>query len=872
MSPPQTIAHYRITAKLGEGGMGEVWRATDTKLKRDVAIKILPEAFVQDSDRMARFEREAQLLASLNHPNIAAIYGVEERALIMELVEGETLHGPLPVEIALNYARQIADALDAAHEKGVVHRDLKPANIKITPEGRVKVLDFGLAKALSSDTATGNPESSPTLTMRATIGGVILGTAAYMSPEQARGQNVDRRADIWAFGVVLYEMVTGRQLFGGATISDTLAAVLKTEVDVAVVPAELRAIVERCLRKDVRRRWRDIGDVRVSLDEGGAEAPRGLKPTSHWVSGVLAGVLAVALGWVAAIHFREKRVQPAAVRFQIPPPEGGSLNDSFLALSPDGRRLAYTATAKSGETLLWVRGLDSAEARALPGTEGVAFPFWSPDSRFLAFRSGGKLKKIDASGGPAETLCNVSTLIGGYWNRDGTIFYGGNPGGIFRVSQDGGDPVAVTKPDSARGEIGHAYPQILSDGRHYLYLNVSRRENTGIYLSSLDGKERKRLVSSRRNFSYAPPWEDGGPGHLLFLRDTTLMAQPLDPKSFATTDDPIPVAERVGSLSSSLTYASFTISANGVLAYRSGEGSGNLQLTWLDRTGKPLGKLGSPAPYISVALSRDGARAVMQKLDYAQTGADIWLIDIARGIPSRLTVGDVQDLYPAWSPDGSHIAFDSTRDGLSQLYIKDSSGARPEERLQKSNVNERPCDWSPDGKFLMYMRDAGPGRGALWVLSDPAGDPANRKAAPYLETPFWIAQCQFSPDGHWVAYSSEESKQGSQIYVQSFPAPSSKVRISSNGGAQPRWRGDGKELFYINFDRKLMAVDVKTAPTFQPGIPQVLFDPHVFGDVSGGGASAILFRYDVTPDGQRFLVDSVAQSETAPEPITVVLN
>jgi Tol biopolymer transport system component/predicted Ser/Thr protein kinase len=868
MHPGLSISHYRVISKLGAGGMGEVWRATDTKLNRDVAIKILPEAFAADADRMARFQREAQVLASLNHPNIAQIYGIEDLALVMELVEGEPLRCPQPLETALDYARQIADALEAAHEKGITHRDLKPANIMVTPQGVVKVLDFGLAAVTQS--SGGDPATSPTLTISPTQAGMILGTAAYMAPEQARGRAVDKRADIWAFGVVLYEMLTGEQLFAGATISDTLAAVLKTEVDLAPVPAQLRPIVERCLRKDARRRWRDIGDVRVALEEG-LPAVAVTQVRHSWIPWALAGALALAFGGLAAIHFRETPAQPAAVRFQILPPEGGSLSDSFLALSPDGRRLAYTATAKGGQSLLWVRALDSLEARTLSGTEDARFPFWSPDSRFLAFWSGYKLKKIDASGGPAETLCNTSNIVGGDWNRDGTILVGASPGGISRAAQAGGDCVALTKPDNAHGETGHAHPQILPDGRHYLYLNVAAGES-GIYLGSLDGNERKRLVSSSRTFGYAPPSEGGGPGHLLFVRDDTLMAQPFDPKSFASAGDPFPIAERIGSTGSSVTYASFSVSPNGVLAYRSGEGASNRQLTWLDRKGKPLGALSSRAPYIGVSLSRDGARAAVQKFD-AQAGADIWLIDITRGIPAPFSLRDARTRYPVWSPDGGSIAFSSYGDGLLQLYRKDSSGARPEERLLKSSANERPCDWSRDGRFLMYTHDTDPGgHFALWVLSDPLGDPANRTAAPYLETTFRTAQCQFSPDGHWVAYTSDESPQGREIYVQSFPVPSSKFRVSSNGGVQPRWRRDGKELFYIAADRKLMAVDVTTAPTFQPGIPHMMFDSHVSGFL-GGGLSTIVFNYDVTPDGQRFLINSVAESEgIAPEPITVILN
>jgi WD40 repeat protein len=715
MGPGSAIAHYRVISILGEGGMGEVWRATDTKLNREVAIKILPEAFAADPDRLARFQREAQVLASLNHPNIAQIHAVEDRALVMELVEGEPLHGPQPLEAALDYARQIADALAAAHEKGITHRDLKPANIMVTPQGVVKVLDFGLAAVAQA--ASGDSTNSPTLTISPTRAGMILGTAAYMSPEQARGKPVDRRADIWAFGVVLWEMLTGERLFGGETVSDTLAAVLKEDPDLTRVPPEMRGLLEACLQKDPKQRLQAIGDWRLLLDEGSPPVPA----RASRLPWALAVGLALVLAAIAAIHFRETTTRPATVRFQIPPPEGGSFDNSFLALSPDGRRLAYTVSSKGGQPLLWVRPLDSLEARVLPGTEDARFPFWSPDGRFLAFGGGGKLRKVDASGGPAETLCNASSMIGGYWTANGTIFFGGNPGGIFRVSQAGGDPVAVSMPDGSHGEIGHAYPQMLPDGRHYLYLNIGSGGNNAIYLSSLDGKERKRLAFAVRSFSYAPPSEKGRPSHLLFLRDNTLMAQALDGNSFAAADDPFPIAERIGSSAGiSLTYASFTISANGALAYRSGSAVGNLQLTWFDRAGKPLGTLGGRAPYTTVALSRDGARAAVGQLG-ALTRGDIWLIDRARGIPTRFTVGDVQDFHPNWSPDGSRIAFSSTRDGLLQLYLKESCASRPEERLQKSSVNELPCDWSPDGKFLMYTRETNPGRFTLWVLSDPAG-------------------------------------------------------------------------------------------------------------------------------------------------------
>jgi len=864
MSPQQLIAHYCITAKLGEGGMGVVYRATDTKLNRDVALKILPDSFIADADRTARFAREAQVLASLNHPNIAAIYGVEERALVLELVDGPTLAeriaaGLIPVDEALPIARQIAEALEYAHEKGVIHRDLKPANVKITPQGRVKVLDFGLAKALASEASgAGRPEASPTLTMRATMAGVILGTAAYMSPEQARGQDVDKRADIWAFGVVLYEIVTGRRLFTGTTISDTLAAVLRDEPDWEAIPPRLRRLLRLCLAREPRERLRDIGDARFLIDEPQPPIVRVAKSTG-WKA--CAAFLALALAVLSVIHFREIAPPPPAVRFQIQAPEGNAFG-YYLALSQDGRRLAFTAKARNGPPLLWVRSLNSLEARALAGTDYATSPFWSPDGRSLAFWASGKIKRIDASGGPAQNLCDAANIFGGSWGRDGQILFGA-PEGIFRVPQAGGEPVLVSSSDHAKSEL-HWYPQVLPDGRHLLYLaSFSASEKSAIYFGSLDGKEKKRVVAADRNFSYVPPAEKGKPGYLLFLREGTLMAQPLEPKTFDPAGEAFPVVER---LAMGIYYASFSASATGALAYAANISTGS-QLTWFDRSGKLRGTLGGIGNYSDITLSRDGRRAAVEQLNPLTTAGNIWLMDSASGTPARFTFGEASDFDPVWSPDGSHIAFSSNREGLFNLYLKDTSGAHSEERLRKADASERPCDWSPDGRSLMYVR--GPSPWKLWVLSEPTGDTANRKAAPYLETMFNMTQCQFSPDGRWVAYTSNESKKGHDVFVQSFPTGSAKFQISHEGGVQPRWRRDGKELFYISADGKLMAVDVQNKPTFQNGVPHPLSDPQI---VMGTGPPFAV-RYDVTPDGKRFLVNSRAEAESSGQNlITVSLN
>jgi len=878
LTPGDKLGPYEILAPIGAGGMGEVYRARDPRLNRDVAIKVSQERF---SDR---FEREARAVAALNHPNICTLHDVGPDYLVMEFIEGESPKGPLPLDEALRIARQIADALEAAHEKGIVHRDLKPANIKIKPDGTVKVLDFGLAKTV--ETASGDPASSPTMTISPTRAGMILGTAAYMSPEQARGKTVDKRADIWAFGVVLYELLTGRMLFQGEDLTETVASVVKEKADLSGVPERVRPLLEKCLEKDPRKRLRDIGDMGLLLDAapapqaGGTAGPRGYR----WISWAVAGALAAALAALSAIHFRETPAQPAAVRFQVPAPEGGVFTQGFMALSPDGRQLAFLASGKGG-LQLWVRGLDSLEARPLPGTEGGIFPFWSPDSRLVAFTSADrKLKKIEVSGGPAQTLCSLldipySRPYAGDWTRDGAIFFGG-PDGIYRVPQAGGQPVRVTQADAAHGELYNAYPQILADGRHFLYLNVfAASENNGIYLGSFDGKVKKRLAATTRGFRYAAPSEDGKPGHLLFLREETLMAQPFDPKTLEVAGDAFPIAERVSGAGP--TYAAFTVSGDRALAYYSGgAAAGRRQLTWYDRTGKALAPLGERAAYNNVALSRDGARAAVTQDSQNGRSLNLWLIDVARGIPGRFTFEDsAADLDPVWSPDGSRVAFGSNREGrVYTLYVKSTGNAAKEERLQKAETGERPCDWSPDGRTLMYTRGSpGGGHYGLWSLSDMTGDPANRKASAYLDTKFNTTQCQFSPDGHWVAYSSDEAANGMEVYVQSFPAGSGTVRVSSGGGSQPRWRRNGKELFYMGPGGKLMAVDVKTAPAFQAGTPHALFDSHMWLPEAGGRLTAttmLIFRYDVTSDGQRFLVNTTQQTETpaAPPGITVVLN
>ena len=875
MSPQQSIAHYRITAKLGEGGMGAVYRATDTKLNREVAIKVLPDYFAADPDRLGRFQREAEVLASLNHPNIAAIYGVEERALVLELVEGLTLaeriaQGSIPLEEALPIATQIAEALEYAHERGVVHRDLKPANIKITPQGRVKVLDFGLAKALASEPVAGHPASSPTLTMRATMAGMIMGTDAYMSPEQARGQNVDQRADIWAFGVVLYEMLTGHQLFGGPTVSDTLAAVLRSDPDWSAlpgdVPANVRTLLRRCLERDPKRRLPHIGVARIEFDDAvktpvGPVPPSPVQSRRSWLIAVL-GVVALAGIAVSFLHFRESAPQAAVLRFQIPAPENANFGAAGLALSPDGSKLAFIATATGGQPMIWVRSLDSLPARALPTTEGAIYlPFWSPDGRYIGFGVPGKLKKVEASGGPAVTLCDVNGLpLGGTWNRDGVILFSTNSTPVLRVSQAGGTPTDVTKLDA--GELAHMRPWFLPDGRHFLYISRGGTQSA-IYAGSLDGKKAKRLVVSRQAAAYAPPNPGSEHGHLLFLRENTLMAQPLDTERLELLGEPVPISDQVGSV---LAMGYFAVSANGLLAYRSGTNSNFSHVVRFDREGKVTGTFGPSAEYLNVSISPDGRRLALDERDQHGT-RDVWLLDLSRDAPTRFTFSGMHTT-PIWSPDGSRLVFgsDPSRANNYDIYEKNAGGAGEEHLLLKSGV---PQSWSPDGKYLLYAVNDPSTRQDLWILPMAAGEPGGNQPKPFLNSRAYERSGQFSPDGRWVAYASDESGQY-QIYVQSFPAGAGKFQISATDGFQPRWRPDGKEIFYVTGEGKLMAVSVNTAPQFEVSPPQMLFDPQI-----GPGASAVSnFRYAVTPDGRQFLAaSSIANPRgTTDAPITILLN
>jgi eukaryotic-like serine/threonine-protein kinase len=853
------LGPYEILEPIGRGGMGDVYSARDTRLGREVAIKVSAEKFND------RFEREARAIATLNHPNICTLYDVGPNYLVMELIEGPTLaerikDAAIPLQEALAIANQIAAALDAAHQKGIVHRDLKPANIKVSENGNVKVLDFGLALVAPgvAPASAGDldPSNSPTIT-ELTRPGMILGTAAYMSPEQARGKPVDKRADIWAFGVVLYEMVIGKSLFKGEDLSDTLAAVIKHEPDLSAVPFEIQRVLRSCLEKDPNKRLRDIADWRLLLDEGRANVGQAISSPAAgpraWLWPSVAAVTTLGLAALAFLHFREKPPAPAApVRFQIPPP--GNTTLELFEVSPDGRKLAFNAGGR-----LWVHFLESGESRDLTAC-GCGVPFWSPDSRFIGYPLQDKVKKIEATGGPPQTVADLpgTAWSGGAWSQDDVIVFGDRFVGLSRVSASGGIPVPITSVDAARQEKMHFGPRFLPDGRHFVYTRSVDAEKSAIYLGSVDAKPEqqssKPLVTSSWQAGHVPS-ADPSTGYLLFIHARTLMAQPFDNRRLELTGQARPVAEQIADNGVGTGgWGSFSASVSDVLVFQQGYASGQ-QLTWREREGKELGTIGEPGDYGNVALSPDGTRAALSRRN--GPASNIWLLDISRNTSTRFTFA-LADSDPVWSPDGTRIIFTSGRD----LYQKPASGERDAQGLLSSSDLKYATSWSRDGRFVLYTLRAPKGKGEIWVLP-LEGD---KKPAPFLVTEFNAQSAHFSPDGHWVAYVSDESGR-SEIYVRPFAMNSAgtgvdasgKWQISNGGGIAPRWRGDGRELYYesIADDGRATAVEIATNPAFRAGKPQPL------GLV---GTSA----WDFAADGKRFLV--AAPKSSKPEPYTVVLN
>jgi hypothetical protein len=908
-----TFAHYEIEALLGAGGMGQVYRARDTKLGRAVAIKFLLEEFATDPERLARFQREAELLAALNHPNIAAVYGLEEAngaaGIVLELVDGETLADKLatlklngsrlPVDEALDIARQIADALEAAHDKGVIHRDLKPGNIKLTSEGRIKVLDFGLAKMLDPRGGSAALTMSPTLSIRATQAGVILGTAAYMSPEQARGKPVDHRTDVWSFGCVLFEMLAGAQSFEpGETVSDAIASVLAREPDWNALPPDIpsyiRVLLRRCLQKDPKRRLPHIGVARLEIEEGAALAP--IQPAAHVIASssrartaalwANAAAIVIGAGVAAAVLFgRSGPIDVPPVRFPWDAPEGMRFGTNVtqrgpgapaphFAPSPDGRRIAYVMVETSpadAKPRLWVRGIDAFDGQPLAGTEDASFPFWSPDSRFVAFFAQGKLKKIDVAAGSPQTLCDAPLGEGGTWNRNDEILFARDAaGGLFKVSAAGGAPAQVTNLDKAQGEISHAWPQFLPDGRHFLYLARARARplqppgqpttetpaaSTGlaIYGGSLDSADRVEILKDTARAQYAS-------GHLLFTRGTTLMAQAFDQAALQVRGSPEPVAEDVPT-NLGIGRTGFAVSDR-LLLYRPGWTSARENvLAWYDRSGRRLDPIGGRAGYRSIRLSPgDKALAAhittsgQQVISGPSPPSDLWIFDLTRqGIPSKVThTPDELEDGIVWSPDGSSIVYAAGTGGgpTTTLMLSRPGGVGEAEELWKSPETKRPWSWSPDGKYIAFYQASSKTSGDIWLLP-MTGD---RQPKEFIQTPFNDGSPMFSPNGRWIAYTTD--KDGGGVYVRSFPAGDREWRISQEGGAYPQWSGDGKELFFI-VNGNVMAAEIKEGPTFEAGVPRKLFDVTSNGLPSPGPPLGL---YSVSADGSRILVIESADS------------
>jgi eukaryotic-like serine/threonine-protein kinase len=872
------LGPYELVSPVGAGGMGEVYRARDTRLDRTVAVKVLPAHLSSNPELRQRFEREARAVSSLQHPNICTLHDIGQQDgvdyLVMEFLEGQTLadrlaKGAMPIDQVLRYAIQIVDALDKAHHAGITHRDLKPGNIMLTKSG-AKLLDFGLAKFQGNDSGLASSLTSlPTERRSITAEGTILGTFQYMAPEQLEGRQVDARTDIFAFGAVVYEMATGKKAFTGKSQASLITAIMSSDPPPIstiepMTPPALDRVVKTCLAKEAEDRWQTAHDLKLELQwiaEGGARTGGAEGVASHrksrerlaWiVAGVLLLGLLVALPFIIS-HLRHAPVDTRAVRFLVPTPDGNSVLS--LSISPDGRRLAFIAIDSSGSRRrLWVRPLDSLTAQPLADVDSVAAsPFWSPDSRFIAFSSEGRLKKIDAAGGTAQTLVsaeNTGVFRGGSWSREGLIIFAGGPtDGLYRVSDGGGEATAVTTLDQPR-ENSHRCPQFLPDGRHFLYFSRQTEKN-GIYVGSLDSKESKRILDTAFNAVYAEP------GYLLFMRESALMAQPFDADSLELTGDAFQLADRVAVRTLGQT-SLCSVSESGVLVYVSGGEAVNSELNWRDRTGKKISQVGPVGNYWSIWLSPDEKRVAVERLEKG-TG-DIWLMDIARNIPTKFTFDPGWDYAPVWSPDGSRIVFSSARgDGTAHLYVKPASSGSNEELLLKSNFLKIPTDWSSDGKLILYSEGNAKGKNDLWVLP-LEGD---RMPRPLVQDEFNKSGAKFSPDEKGVAYVSDESGRA-EVYVQPFPGLGAKYQVSTSGGFNPSWRRDGKELFYTTNDRKLMALELNAGAKFEPGLPKALFDIRMRGT---GGRSI----YAVSRDGQRFLTSDISESST-PSPITVVLN
>jgi len=861
--------------------MGEVYRGRDTRLGRDVAIKILSARFALNEELRSRFEREARTISSLNHPNICTLFDVGRQDgsqfLVMELIEGESLvdrlqKGPMGMDQVLRCGAQIADALSCAHRQGIVHRDLKPGNIMLTKTG-AKLLDFGLARAGAETAPVQGLTTAGTQARPLTQEGTILGTFQYMAPEQLEGLEADARTDFFSFGALLYEMATGRRAFEGRTRTSLIAAIVSgtprpvSEL-VPLTPPALEHVIRRCLAKDPEDRWQSAMDIASELrwiseagSRAGEAAPlltrRKARLRAAWALHAVTALAAV-LATIMIGSFRSEKQQP--IHSSLLPPkhmrfEAGS---GVPALSPDGRLVAFVAVGDDGKSALWIRPLTSLTAQPLAGTEGATHPFWSPDSLQVAFFSSGKLRRIDAAGGPPQAICDAVQGRGGVWGGDGTILFTPNTGeALYRVASSGGAPVAVTQLDAARKEFSHRYAEFLPGGKTFLFLVEGSSETPGtdqgfaLFAGALDSSEKKMVVATNGSARYVRT------GHLLFLRAGTLMAQRFDPGSLTLSDEPVPIADEVRR--TGRFEAAFTISQNGLLLYQSGSSVEVSRLLWMDRSGKEGETVGKPADYRNPRLSHDGTRIVAGVLDPATQKSDIWVLDIARGTSTKLTFDPENDQAPSWSLDDRKIYFTGLRSGRGDIFAKSSFGTGSDEPVYATPTYDQLWGFAPDG-LSAWIQNSFPGSGSADVVRVTLPD---WKASVFLGTPFAEVHPALAPDGRWLAYASDESGR-LEVYVQSLAVDGGKWQISTDGGRYPTWTRGGREIVFQGYDNALVAVDIQLAPVFSAGLPKALFDPQARTNLPAR-------MWDVSADGQRFLVNRALAAPEV-EPLTLVQN